>query len=372
MVSIVLPTYNGEKYLRESLDSVLDQTFSDWELIVVNDCSTDETAEILDEYAAKDSRIRILTNKTNQRLPRSLNIGFREARGKYLSWTSDDNRYFPEAIEQMVQELESDKHCPMVSADMYFMNADGNIIGSQQYDDYKIWAQDSVGACFLYRREARSEVGGYDPNFVYVEDYAYWLAIRAKMGSIKRLPKSLYAYRVHDASLTKTKEYEVICQRAKLRIKYKKEILEAYKDNPAFRCGIYYDFLRSGDFTNSFLKECGADIPEIRKEEQIFPQEGKFWVFGAGEFGEDALSLLGRRCEGFIDNDPKKIGTIKEGRKVISFDQYQKEHVGENILVAMGTFHIYEVLRQLANAGIEHYFTYARLYALVNKTWTRN
>ena len=100
LVSIVLPVYNGEKYLRESLDSILAQTMEDWELIAVDDCSKDATPQILADYAASDSRIRVMRNAENQRLPRSLNIGFAEARGEFLTWTSDDNAYAPEALHE--------------------------------------------------------------------------------------------------------------------------------------------------------------------------------------------------------------------------------------------------------------------------------
>lgn len=85
-ISIVLPTYNGEKYLKQSIESILGQTYTDWELIVVNDCSTDSTQEIIDFYRKKDTRIRTIFNYTNQKLPESLNIGFREAKGEYFTW----------------------------------------------------------------------------------------------------------------------------------------------------------------------------------------------------------------------------------------------------------------------------------------------
>ena len=110
-VSIVLPVYNGEKYLRESLDSILTQTFSDWELIIVNDCSTDGTQNIIEEYVSKDSRIRTIKNSINQKLPESLNIGFRISTGEYLTWTSDDNMYRPEALEVMTNYLDREKDC---------------------------------------------------------------------------------------------------------------------------------------------------------------------------------------------------------------------------------------------------------------------
>src|SRR5436190_21740360 len=92
-VSIVLPTYNRAKYLKLSIDSCLIQTFKDFELIIVDDCSKDETPQTIKSYT--DPRIRYHRNESNQRLPRSLNIGFSLAKGEYLTWTSDDNFFLP-------------------------------------------------------------------------------------------------------------------------------------------------------------------------------------------------------------------------------------------------------------------------------------
>ena len=80
-ISIVLPTFNGEAYLAESIESILSQSFEDFELIIVNDCSTDRTAEIIEQYVKKDSRVKSIYNDVNQRLPKSLNIGFENASG---------------------------------------------------------------------------------------------------------------------------------------------------------------------------------------------------------------------------------------------------------------------------------------------------
>ena len=106
-VSIILPTYNGAKYLRESIDSCLSQTHKNIELIIVDDCSTDQTSQIIKPY--QDARIRYIRNEKNMRLPRSLNIGFALATGEYLTWTSDDNQFLPHAIETMLKILREDK-----------------------------------------------------------------------------------------------------------------------------------------------------------------------------------------------------------------------------------------------------------------------
>ena len=120
LVSIILPTYNGKRFLRESIESVINQTYKDWELIVVNDCSTDNTLQIIEEYAQKDNRIKYITNEINSKLPQSLNNGFKLAKGEYYTWTSDDNKYYPTAIEEMVQFLDINNDVDLVSFNFNF------------------------------------------------------------------------------------------------------------------------------------------------------------------------------------------------------------------------------------------------------------
>lgn len=128
-ISIVMPVYNGERYLREAVESVIGQNFTEWELIFVNDCSTDKTSAIMEEYRAKDERIRIIHNETNQKLPRSLNIGFLHAEGNYFTWTSDDNKYKPQALRKMHSYLEKHRDIGLVYADMDYIDESGKKTG---------------------------------------------------------------------------------------------------------------------------------------------------------------------------------------------------------------------------------------------------
>ena len=105
LVSIILPTYNGEKYIKDSIESCLCQTYRNIELIIVNDCSTDGTLDLIKKYAAKDRRVRIIENQKNLKLPASLNEGFKASSGDLLTWTSDDNMFRENAIERMVDML---------------------------------------------------------------------------------------------------------------------------------------------------------------------------------------------------------------------------------------------------------------------------
>lgn len=205
LISIVLPVYNGEKYLRESIESVIAQTYQAWELLIMDDCSTDGSAEIAKEYEAKDSRIHYYRNERNLRLPRNLNRGFSLAKGDYLTWTSDDNRYKPQAIEKM--------HAALVSADAQFVFASCRIIdGDDKEVEYimvsesskkKLVGMNPVGACFLYTRKAYETAGEYDPEVALVEDFDYWQRVYTRFGAVT-LEEILYEYRWHDGALTST------------------------------------------------------------------------------------------------------------------------------------------------------------------------
>ena len=206
LISIVLPVYNGEKYLRESIDSVLAQTYKNWELLIVDDCSTDSSAAIAKEYASKDRRIYYYRNENNLRLPRNLNKGFRLAKGDYLTWTSDDNKFKPTALEKMYDALKNNQNAQFVFASCRVINSEGEAIEYIMVDDKRkkqIVGHNVVGACFMYTRKAYEEVGEYNPDFTLVEDYDYWQRIYAKFNAVA-ISDILYEYRWHDGALTST------------------------------------------------------------------------------------------------------------------------------------------------------------------------
>lgn len=206
LVSIVLPTYNGARFIRQSIDSCLRQTYTNFELIIVNDCSTDETPAIIEEYAKADARIKIIHNKVNKKLPGSLNIGFNAASGRYFTWTSDDNYYAPEAIASMVKVLEQNPQADIVYTDYYIIDDRDRILRVMHFNDvnesFHTW--EGCGACFLYKREVHERNGGYDESAFLIEDYDFFL--RAIMHSKFYYYKTheLYYYRHHAQSLTST------------------------------------------------------------------------------------------------------------------------------------------------------------------------
>jgi len=202
LVSIVLPVHNGERFLREALDSCLSQSYRQWELIVVDDDSTDATPAILREAAAADPRIRVIRNARNLGLPLSLNTGFASARGAIFTWTSDDNRYLPTALERMVQTLCDHPDAALVYASQEFIDADGASLGVYRSNiPETLCCFNTVNACFAYRREVWEELGGYDDNYRLVEDWEYWLRI-ARRHELLPIEDCLYQYRQHPTTLT--------------------------------------------------------------------------------------------------------------------------------------------------------------------------
>lgn len=201
-VSVVLPTYNQAEYLPRALDSILDQTWRDYELVVVNDGSTDDTPRILEEYHRRHNFT--IVSQENQKLPRALNAGFRRAQGEYLTWTSSDNMMLPQMLEVLVDALDRNPQVGLAYADWEVIDESDAVIGvvrTLDFDRHLLMRANYVNACFLYRRTCQDTVGLYDPEYIHAEDWEYWFRI-ARSFKMMRVPQVLYQYRVHGDSLT--------------------------------------------------------------------------------------------------------------------------------------------------------------------------
>ncbi|OXA92210.1 glycosyltransferase family 2 protein [Flavobacterium hercynium] len=200
-ISIILPVYNGRKYLATSIESCLNQTHKDIELIIVNDCSTDDSLEIMNQYAEKDDRIIIIDNKENKKLPASLNIGHRMATGDLITWTSDDNYYELDALEIMKNEIQQ-KEVDIVYSNFFLIDDIGSQIRKVELLGIEnIIFGNFISCCFLYKKEVFIRNKEYNEDLFLTEDYDFWL--RALLHSrYAQIQKSLYHYRKHPESLT--------------------------------------------------------------------------------------------------------------------------------------------------------------------------
>jgi len=199
-ISIILPTHNGARFLKKSIDSCLSQTHSNIELIIVNDGSTDETSDIVNAY--EEVRIKYIVFPENQGIVAALNKGFSEATGEFLSWTSDDNYYASNALEVMGRVLQQNDNVDFVYANYHMINDQGEVTRAGHVEDPEGLDVDNyVGGCFLYRRKVYEAIGNFNPEAFLVEDYEYWLRVREKF-CMRKLDNFLYYYRTHESSLT--------------------------------------------------------------------------------------------------------------------------------------------------------------------------
>lgn len=241
VVSIVLPCYNGAGFLAQSLDSVLDQTFTDWELILVNDCSKDNSLEIMQQYAEKDSRIRIINNDHNLKLPGALNRGFQEAKGKYLTWTSHDNRMGKTMLEEFVNYLDQNPDKGLVtSCYAAFSLKTGEQLYEVHHPDPQLYLPlyNCVCYAFMYRREVLETVGGYDTTLFLVEDYDYWVRIWLKY-PIGKIYKVLYYTGVGDETLTMSRKKEIAQKLLEMRLRYFDDFDRAFDAHPEMKRKFY-------------------------------------------------------------------------------------------------------------------------------------
>ncbi len=273
-VSIVLPVYNGEQFLSEAIDSILAQSYKDWELIIVDDCSTDSTPSIIEDYSKKDDRIRYYRNDRNRKLPGSLNKGFSMAQGEYLTWTSDDNLYRENALERMVTYLDSNEKADFVYADYSQVDCQGKeVVTICLPDAAMLPVQNIVGACFLYRKSLKEMVGDYDENLFLIEDYDYWIRCYLS-GKLAHINEDLYLYRIHEKSLSAQRKSEIIRKQKELRSRYYELLRDGIKDKKILAVFLYSSRKLGVQQAPAFWKaqaECSAFFSCWAEREIIWP-----------------------------------------------------------------------------------------------------
>jgi glycosyltransferase involved in cell wall biosynthesis len=208
-ISIIMSVYNGEAHLAEAVESVLSQTFRDFELVVLDDGSTDRSLEIVRGYAAKDSRVRLIARE-NRGLIASLNQLIDEARAPLLARMDADDRCHAERLAKQHAFLAAHPACGVVGSWTHRMGADGKVWPGSVYKfpvtpaevraaiGYRsILAHPTV----MYRRDVVRQAHGYHPAFKHVEDFDLWLRI-ADITEISNIPEPLLMYRTHDDQIS--------------------------------------------------------------------------------------------------------------------------------------------------------------------------
>jgi len=228
-VSIVIPVYNAEKYLRECIESALNQTYKNIEVIAVNDGSTDDSLKILNEFS---NRISIISKK-NGGTASALNTGIRHMKGEWFKWLSADDSLYPNAIEELIFEakkLENKKNCILYS-NYDIINSESKVIKQfiePNYNELTTFDFNTLlldhyignGTTSLIHKKALDEYGLFDENIGGFEDYELWLRFCLLHNCrLHLIPKILAKYRVHETQLTKILHDDSIKNAEKIRKK---------------------------------------------------------------------------------------------------------------------------------------------------------
>ena len=212
-VSIILPTYNGAKYIAHAIESVRQQTYTDYEFLIVNDGSTDETESIVQKYAQEDSRIHYSKNEKNLRLIRTLNRGLRLAKGDYIARLDDDDqRVDPTKLAKQVEFLDTHPEYGLVGTSIITVDEKGKEIGKvkSKETDKKIRESLLLYNQFLHpsvliRKSVIDRIGRYDEKALHVEDYDLWLRM-GKVTKMYNLPDFTTKYMIRSGSISGKKQ----------------------------------------------------------------------------------------------------------------------------------------------------------------------
>jgi len=181
IVSVVIRAFNCDRYISLAIESVLAQTFQDFEIVVVDDASTDGTGAILEAYAQRDERVRAFPNETNQGPARAMNMGLRQAQGEFVAVQDGDDLSLPERLETQVTFLKANPDIALVGGGAYLMDEEGEEMGVGDWPRKRIMPEEVrqylrkgmmfVHSSLMFRRECIEAIGFYDEFFSASHDY---------------------------------------------------------------------------------------------------------------------------------------------------------------------------------------------------------
>lgn len=209
-ITVFMAAYNASAYIKESISSILNQTFSDFELLIVDDGSTDNTVEIIKRI--NDSRIRLIRNEENKGLGYTRNIALNAAKGEFLAILDSDDIAFPNRLERQMEIFKSRPNLALLGSFAHIINKNGRRTGEKIYpnvgtDRIKatlLFANSFAHSTVMMRTSIFKAVGGY-PNHTVAQDYALISRVALKH-EIDNLPEYLVEYRIHDDNISSRKK----------------------------------------------------------------------------------------------------------------------------------------------------------------------
>lgn len=286
LISVIMPAYNAEKYLDESIQSILNQTFNDFEFIIINDASTDNSLKLINDYHKKDKRIILINNKKNMGVAKSRNNGMMIAKGKYIATFDADDVSFPKRLEIQFNYLEKNPQIFLVGGSAVIIDENGKKIGVfKKFNNLKrlkkklLKSNPIINSSVMMRN---TENLYYRDKFDGADEYDLFLRILSDGKNITNLEDFLVKYRINPGSISFTK-------RAKQEF-FNKKIKEFYIQREKFGKDKYNEFdisvvkglKEDADFEKikSMVKILGNfqdnQMKEVRKEIKNYFKQYRF------------------------------------------------------------------------------------------------
>lgn len=271
-----MSVYNGSQYLRAAVDSILNQTFEDFEFIIVDDCSTDESWSILQAYAKSDPRVALHRNAQNLGLTKTLNACLKLAKGTYIARQDDDDISLPNRLSGQVRQLGSNPQTVLVSSNIEMIDGEGQpyaLIDRACEPDLVKWYllfYNHIGghSQVMFRKDPVLKLGGYNETYRYAQDYELWCRL-STAGQFCILPTVHLQQRFHTQSISAGKK-------------------QAQTD---------YVLKRVGDNLESIL----GDRPDAETLAALF----EFWTGSSSEISIESIhQQLKEICEKYFEQNP--------------------------------------------------------------------
>ena len=202
-LSVVMPTYDAADYIERSLNSILHQSFDDFELILVDDGSTDGTIDLIEKR--DDERIRLVERENKSGITSALNRGINESRGKYIARHDADDWSAPDRFDRQAAYLDAHSDVALLGTGAHLVDEDGKRIATRRVPEDPdvgdlIDHNEFIHGSVMMRRDPLVDLGGYDERFLTAEDYDLWLRL-ADQYSVANIDEPLYHFRQHDESI---------------------------------------------------------------------------------------------------------------------------------------------------------------------------
>jgi glycosyltransferase involved in cell wall biosynthesis len=201
-VSVVIPCFNQARYLPDAIASIRQQTFADWEIVVIDDGSSDDTQEVAARLTRELGPQARVIRQANAGLPAARNAGIARARGRYILPLDADDMLHPTMLERTVASLERDLSVAIAYTDLQQFGESFEIVHALEFDPLRLAESNHLNYCALYRREVWDAVGGYNRNMTWgYEDWDFWIGAAEKGYQAVRISAPLLLYRVRAGSM---------------------------------------------------------------------------------------------------------------------------------------------------------------------------